>query len=231
MQYKIDTIPIWNAFRENGKNGGAPCPICALRTKLENSLVSLYLNEAVMEPLYRIEVNKTGFCPAHFGRLLQGGNRCGLALQTVTRTEYLEKNLPRPGNRGAAAKAADHIREGLRGCVICDSLKKSFDTYMETVVKMWIGEPDFPAVFAKSSGFCLPHYAELLEFSRHAGKRAPNFLQAVRDVFFTNLERAKRNAENFTQKFDACKHGGAAPTVTAADAAALPNLIGKLTGN
>ncbi|MDR1092558.1 MAG: DUF6062 family protein [Clostridiales bacterium] len=225
MIYKIDTIPIWNAFKEPSE-----CPICKLRKKLEDSLVSLYLNEAVMEPLYRVEVNRTGFCSEHFQQLSRGGNKCGLALQTVTRAEYLEKHLPRPGNAKAAAKAAGQIRDGLAGCVICGALKKSLDIYLETIVQLFLNEPEFPALFQNDQGFCLPHYADLLTASRCAGKKSPVFLRAVQGAFFAGLKRVKNDAENFTQKFDACKHGGGAPILTERDTTALPRLIGKLTG-
>jgi len=181
-----------------------------------------------MEPLYRVEVNRTGFCKEHFKRLSNGGNKLGLTLEAITRTEYLEKNLPQPKNAKAAARAADTIIKAVSGCVICDSIDKSMRLYLETVAAMYAAERDFPAAFRASGGFCASHYAELLRFSRCAGKAAADFLRAVEETFFTGLGSAKADADAFAQKFDACKHGGAAPHISERDAAALPKLIGKI---
>ena len=60
MQYHIQTEPIWEAFQSD-----CDCPMCRIYEKSETRLVEQYLNEAVMEPDYRVEVNKYGFCKEH----------------------------------------------------------------------------------------------------------------------------------------------------------------------
>lgn len=72
MQYHIQTSPIWDAFRENDG-----CPMCRLYERAESRLIKQYLDEAVMEPEYRIKVNKRGFCSDHLKKLYAGGNKPG----------------------------------------------------------------------------------------------------------------------------------------------------------
>ena len=104
MQYHIQTTPVWDAFRK--KDG---CPICLLYERIENRLVKQYLGEAVMEPDYRIKVNKRGFCTRHLLKLYDGGNKLGLALQLNTRTENVIENIPSVSNAKQAKKLAEKL--------------------------------------------------------------------------------------------------------------------------
>ena len=58
MRYHLDTIPVWDALRLGGT-----CPLCALRSHTEHTLVDRYLGASVMEPDTRIQVNKKDFAP------------------------------------------------------------------------------------------------------------------------------------------------------------------------
>ena len=53
MQYHIQTEPIWEAFKS-----GCDCPLCQIYSKNEERLVGQYLEEAVMIPEFRVNVNK-----------------------------------------------------------------------------------------------------------------------------------------------------------------------------
>ena len=86
MQYHIQTDPIWEAFKSD-----CDCPLCAIYEKTESRLVEQYLNEAVMEPDYRVEVNKYGFCAKHLKKQLQCMDTCVIcrtADENMTRYAY-----------------------------------------------------------------------------------------------------------------------------------------------
>lgn len=60
MRYHIDTIPVWDALKQQGE-----CPLCALRRSIEAADVDRFLGGSVMEPDTRVRVNEKGFCQRH----------------------------------------------------------------------------------------------------------------------------------------------------------------------
>lgn len=197
MQYHIQTTPVWDAFRK--KDG---CPICLLYERIENRLVKQYLGEAVMEPDYRIKVNKRGFCTRHLLKLYDGGNKLGLALQLNTRTENVIGNIPSVSNAKQAKKLAEKLTETLDTCVICDEAEEIMTRYCYTVAQMFDAENEFPKVFAESTGFCMPHFASLLKYVSYAGKSAQKYAAALTAKQLETLKKTNSDLERFTKRFD-----------------------------
>ena len=56
MRYHIDTIPVWDALKQQGE-----CPLCALRRSIEAADVDRFLGGSVMEPDTRVRVNEKGW--------------------------------------------------------------------------------------------------------------------------------------------------------------------------
>lgn len=220
MQYHIQTTPIWDAFRS-----GAECPLCAIYLRTEERLVAKYLNEAVMEPDERVAVNKRGFCERHLKKLYAGQNKLGLALQLHTRSEKLLADLRRPGNAKAAKKEADRVRGALSTCVVCDAADEMMERYAYAVAEMYRHEPEFPALFAASNGFCLRHYALLLDYVSHAKSAAESYAKALYDVARTRLAEVSADLRAFADQYDyrASRAAGSAKD-------ALPRMIRKLLG-
>ena len=75
MSEKIFTIPINEAF--DGHDG---CPMCRLRSALEENTLSCTLGAAMMEPDVRIKMNAAGFCREHLSALRSMKNKLALAL-------------------------------------------------------------------------------------------------------------------------------------------------------
>lgn len=197
VRYKIHTTPIIDAFKEPSE-----CPLCGLQKQTSDRLVSLYLNEAVMEPSYRVEVNKYGFCPTHFNELYTGGNVCGVALQAETRMQSVRADLSRPLNAKAAKKEAARIKESFCSCVICRETADTVARYAETIVLMFCNEPDFARLFRVSKGFCMSHYADLLYFSSKAGSKTEMFLACIKDLQTAALIRLSGELNMFIKQFD-----------------------------
>lgn len=220
MQYHIQTTPIWDAFKS-----GCECPLCAIYSKTEQRLVSQYLNEAVMEPDYRVKVNKRGFCERHLKKLYEGKNKLGLALQLHTRSQALLKELRSLDNAKEAKKEAAKVRAALSTCVICDTADEMMERYAYTVAEMYLREKEFPALFAASNGFCLKHYALLLEYVAHAGKAAAQYASALTSLQRTRFSNLSDDLQAFTNQYD---YRSARATGSAKEA--LPKMIGKLLG-
>ena len=74
MKYTLDTLPVLDAYRENGE-----CPLCRLRISCEDQYVDSMLGAAYMEPDCRVKTNEVGFCTRHFELMFERRNRLGLA--------------------------------------------------------------------------------------------------------------------------------------------------------
>ena len=214
-------MPIWDAFKTQKE-----CPVCAIYTTASDRLVGQYLGEAVMEPDYRIRVNNRGFCDKHTADLYAGENKLGLGLQVHTRGEVLVKGLKEPASPKNALSEAERIRKELSTCVICDQLRNTMERYGQTIAQMYKHEEDFPAYLEKCGGFCLPHYALLLEHCKYAGGDTAKYLAALYNLQKKQLTRINGELEWFTLKFD--YRNADKPWRNSKDA--LPRAINKYRG-
>lgn len=197
MQYHIQTNPIWDAFRSDTE-----CPLCEIYDKVSARLVSQYLGEAVMEPDFRVRVNKLGFCDRHFSDLYAGENKLGLGLQINTRTDKVLDTLRIVDNVKAAKKLAETVDEMNSSCVICESADEMMERYAYTVAQMYAHETEFPALLRGCKGFCLPHFSLLLRLASHAGKAAPEYVKQLSCLQIEQMRRLNKETEWFTLKFD-----------------------------
>ena len=221
MKQHIDTAPVWESYRQD-----CECPLCLIQAKVEASNVDYFLGESVMEPSQRIEVNKKGFCAAHFKRMYDAGNRLGLALMTHTYMKEtiaaLRDNAARAkeaaaeeagksifkrfgGTKGAGLQeAADGIKKIENACLMCERIRESMERYVYTVLYMYKHEAEFPNLFAQSKGMCLAHYAQALEMApKHlSGDALKQFVDTLTDIELKNFDRLEGELQWFTEKFD-----------------------------
>ena len=224
MQYHIQTTPVWDAFKSN-----CDCPMCELEKKINERLVRQYTDEAVMIPEFREKVNKYGFCSTHSKMLFNGGNKLGVALQMMTRTEALEKKLPYLDKAKKAKGCAKDLSKEICSCIICQSLDDSMERYAYTIGQMYVNEKEFPALFEKCNGFCMPHYLLMLENAHKAGggKAADLYSMSLSIVQKRALEKSCNELEKFTQKFDYRSTNKSSSDGNDA----LPKAINRLRGN
>lgn len=221
MQYHIQTEPIWEAFQSD-----CDCPMCRIYEKSETRLVEQYLNEAVMEPDYRVEVNKYGFCKEHLRKLFAGKNKLGLALQLHTRTLQVRSQIKPCSNYKQALKQAAELTETLDSCVICRSVDEMMKRYAYTVAQMYALEEDFKHAFQKCNGFCMPHYTLLLRESNKAGGKSSAYVTELVYVQNRSLDRVCNDLDRFAQMFDYRNAGSAVRP----DPETVPSAIRKLKG-
>ena len=222
MNYHINTILVWDSFKKKDE-----CPLCLIESAIEKQIINQYLNEAVMEDDYRKDVNKYGFCKMHFKNLYDRENKLGLALQTDTRIKYLTKLLKTADTTKEAAKISQNIKKELSTCIICNVVEFNMSGYFETIPKMYHNENEFAKIFKESKGFCLKHYARLLDTAKFAGGSTKGYLTDLTTIEKDNIERLEKELAFFTEKFDyrnAEKSWG-----TCEDA--LPRSLNKIHGN
>lgn len=196
MGYHIDTGLILDKFKENSE-----CPLCAIEKVVEEGYLHEFLNDAVMEDNSRIKVKNLGFCDKHFSMLFNRPNKLSVALQMQTRA-YAVKALFNPVSPLSAKKSAKKIEDSLSTCVLCDYIEESMIKYYKTIAELFLREKSFSDLLLKSKGFCMHHYAKLLEYSSYAGFLTKNYLSILSKVQQSNFERILTDLDTFCKKHD-----------------------------
>lgn len=192
MKVQLEIIPVWDAM----KRGGG-CLLCDLNKGAQQKAVKFYLGPSVMNPETRVKVNKAWFCDEHLGMLLASGKVHGMALMAQTRLDAVKEGLEDSFRRlekassgwslSKASKSLDEAMEGLEPhCLICESLKKSEESYAGTVAYLYEHDEDFRKALASSQGFCLPHFRLLVAMAGEMLKGK------IRSDFVRELVRLER---------------------------------------
>lgn len=218
MKETIYTIPINEAYDEN-----CECPLCFLYSRLEKEAVEYALGAAMMEPDYRIESNKKGFCNKHFSMLFSSPNKLSLALVLDTHLEQFRSELAQITDNAEnlksakggffrknssvsdfAAKLDTFSAAGANSCIICDKINHTMSRYIDLIVEMWKSEPDFRKKFENSKGACLPHFAALVKMasSKLNASDAGEFIAFLAETENTEFKRIQDDIHKFTLKFD-----------------------------
>lgn len=220
MKYELETIPVWDAFKSE-----CECPICKLNDKAEETYLKFFLGNSVMNPEMRVKVNKTGYCPTHFQKLLQKRSPHYLGLMTHTHfKEYREELTKKFKALDKVAETASRkmktplkdkkLNEAIESinnliatkeneCMICDKIEYTMKRYTFTIIYLWKKNPEFREYFVKSKGFCLPHQTLVSTMATEilSGVEAGDFIKELIEVQKKNLQRLEDEILYFTQKF------------------------------
>lgn len=222
MRITIDTLPLWDAFKQ-----ADICPYCHLENRMENLFIDTYLGESVMEPDTRVEVNTKGFCPDHYKLLYQQkSSKLGLALMTHTHLQEMIKSIDMQiktlsacGEQGstmlkraagskdfsaALQQAADKVAQAKLTCVVCERTETHMERYYETALHMWENDSDFRKLLEQSRGFCIPHWGRQLAACKGAiiTKKQIEFINILNTIEKRSLSELEKDLEWFTRKFD-----------------------------
>ena len=234
MKYHIDTIPVWDALKED-----CECLICSIENNLEEKYVDFYLGDSVMQPDIRQKINKIGFCNKHYEMMYSRTKKLPLGLACYTRLEYIKKDLDKYFDtilseeknlkKSGALDASEYIQNITSTCAVCESVEENIKRYLYTFIHLWKTEEEFREAFLNSKGLCLKHFAELIEFSK---KEMPDkiTLNLTKDLVKAqkkNLQRLSEEVKFFNDKFD--HRNVDKPWGSAKDA--LPRVINKLSGH
>ena len=224
MKYHIDTIPIWDAARQEGE-----CLLCALERKTELGEAERYLGASVMEPDVRIRVNERGFCRKHHAMLFTMSNRLGHALMLeshmIESRQRLEKSWTAVEKAGeqlknatlgdklsgkaksakeAVVQEARKIQQMAGTCVMCDTIQDNMLRYLHTFFHLYKNDGEFRRKFLEGKGLCIPHLGQLMEVAAEElnAKELGEFVQAVAVLEKNNLDRIQEDISWFIKKFD-----------------------------
>lgn len=200
---QIYTIPVNEAFEATAESGG--CPFCRLYSKLEADELELILGASMMEPDVRIKTNEAGFCPEHFGKLLNGGKRLPLALMLESHLEHLSDML-KPGMFPAktASDAAKKLNAVSNDCYICGRIEYNFSRMIETAALLWQSDPAFREKTGAQDHFCLSHYARFLAAAKErlSKRELAEFYKTVGAAENEYINGLREDVSRFCKKFD-----------------------------
>lgn len=214
MKEQIDTIPVNEAYEAADE-----CPFCYLERQAEQRSMRYALGPGAsyMEPDVRAVTDSKGFCRQHFKKLFDYGNSLGNALVMQTYFIGLQKELEvqtedfvLPSKRGLLSKKPVEetgllkwAREKNSTCFLCDRIDYHMNRYYTTFFHL-IRDSEFRAKVEGSKGFCMHHFAQLLEAAR---EKLPNaqrewFYETVCRLMQENLARVQGDLDWFIEKFD-----------------------------
>lgn len=218
MKEQIYTIPVNEAY-----NLDCECPLCELEKKLERETLDYALGAAMMEPDFREESNKTGFCSHHFSMLFDMSNKLPLALVLDTHLEEIRnklQSLDKHAKNAAKSKGglfkknspasefasqlSGHISDIENGCIVCNKINKTMERYADVLLYMWAKDSSFKEKFEKSKGLCLRHAKLLCDnaINSLSAAEAGEFLSYMYSKEISELERIQADIHKFTLKFD-----------------------------
>ncbi len=240
MKEKIQTIPVNEAF-----DSGDECPFCYLEREVEQRTIRYVLGSGAsyMEPDVRAATDSAGFCRHHYQKMHDYGNALGSALMMQTyyaclldewQAQMDSFRMPdkRPllnlgKQKSGELPLLDWARSKGDSCFICGRIEENLSRYYSTFFVL-IKEPEFREKVERSKGFCMHHFAQLLDYAR---KELPNgqlewFYKTVLGLMGENLARVKGDIDWFVEKHDYRQAG--APWKNAMDA--VPRGMQKLKG-
>lgn len=215
MKEMLYTIPLNDAI-----NADDECPFCFIERKTEQDIIDFVLGSCAsyMEADMRDLTDKAGFCQKHFKKMYEYGNTLGNAwilkthyLRTIKEMKSKFKNFT-PKKSGMSffkkEESSNPLVAWLRGrecsCYICGQFADTYKRYLETFFYLYKNDSEFVAKVKKSKGFCMTHFADLLEQADTSlsGKELDSFYETMLPLMESNMERLFEDVSWMVEKFD-----------------------------
>jgi hypothetical protein len=235
---KLEISKVHDAYARGGE-----CPFCGLEEAAESTYLTSFQHSRVMEPNVRVQTNTAGFCTRHYRKLYDGENKLGLSLVVHTRLQHV---IPRIGialealvkavegrrPKEQLAAAAAPIAALRDSCFICDLLTSDMERYAFTILYLWSRDPEFPAIYRVSRGFCIPHFVVMLNEASKSMRadRIKAWLAETIPLMKGSLERLEGELHAFTQLHQAGNAGHGTDAVRTALGRTLQKLAGGRFG-
>ena len=240
MKEKLYTIPVNEGFEAQDE-----CPFCAMERQSEQHAIRYYAGPGAsyMEPDVRASTDRAGFCGVHMKKLYDYGNTLGSALMLQTYyaglLEEMQAQLddyelpPKKGLFSRKKPQADsepywqQLKKRVCSCAICEKVDYNMERYFATFFYL-LREEDFRKKAENCNGFCLRHFARLLEEAQtHLQNPQRDWFQkTVPPLMQENLMRVKADLDWLVAKYD--YRNASKPWGNSRDA--LPRAMQKLQG-
>ncbi len=197
MQYHINTGLIYAELKKD-----CECPLCSIEKIVDEQFINEYLNDAVCDDDARKEVNAYGFCAEHYEKMFKRPNKLSLALQIFTRLKTVRTNAGIPKDAKSALKTSESILNSEKTCIICKTLDYAMTRYYMGIADLFTKDPAFSDLLLNSKGFCLHHYAKLLEYAKYAGDKQKQYVAVLAETQEKALDRMTAELKWFCDKHD-----------------------------
>ena len=214
MKEHIDTVPLHEAF-----DAGDECPFCYLERLSEQRAIRYCIGPGAsyMEPDFRAETDRLGFCRQHMKKLYDYGNALGNALVLQTYLAGVLKELkdeaddftvpPKPSlfakRKQEESSLLTWAKQKESTCFLCQRQEYNMKRYFHTFFVL-LREEEFRQKVASSKGFCLHHFGKLLEVAPGEVPAAHRqwFYETALSLMQDNLLRVKEDLDHFVEMFD-----------------------------
>lgn len=202
MKDSIYTIPISEVFEPK-----CGCPICMIRDTLEQRSVEYIMGAAMMEPDVRIETNQKGFCKHHFDQMMKRNNRLSLALMLESHLKEIQEHTLQKsacvGNSGGFFKKRE-VEKPKKTCFICEQIDWALERMFDTVIKMYMQNGEFRALYQQQEKLCFVHFQELVCYAnaKMDKKTLPEFIQVSTDLCRKSLDEIAHDVSHYCKMFD-----------------------------
>ncbi len=218
MKERLYNIPINDAV-----NAGSECPLCYIERSIEQDMMDFVLGSgsSYMESDVRDKTDRAGFCREHFKKMYDYGNTLGNAwiMKTHMKRMIDESNkafdayspkaygvtsILKKSEAKGANSVTDWVRSRQNSCYICDGFKEHYDRYLKTFFDMYASDEDFKSRVLKGRGFCLPHFADMLEYAGAHLKesRQKEFADEMIPIMKAEMEKLYGDVSWLIEKFD-----------------------------
>ena len=217
MKEQIETIPVNEAFLS-----GDECPFCYLQRQAEQRAIRYCIGPGAsyLEPDVREVTDRQGFCGMHMKKMYDYGNSLGNALIMQTYFVGMLKSLDQQlesyempakkslfGNKKTKQEEKPSLLQWAQSrqnsCYLCEKNAYNMRRYYNTFFYL-LKEPEFRSRVENSKGFCLRHFAEVLEAAEEFLSNAHRewFYTTVPSLVREHLARVQADLDWFIEKFD-----------------------------
>ncbi len=225
MKEKLYTIELTDAVK-----AGDECLFCWLERKLEQENLEFVLGSSYMESDIREKTSEKGFCRRHTKMMYDYGNTLGNAWILKSRMEHMNREfkeqMKRYGCENSAKKSSGKIslfsarksggakntgsglgqwlRSEEEHCYICGRTREIYSRMLDTFVYMLREDPAFCGLLMESPGFCLHHFADVLEVcgEKLDPREREEWLPKLGDLMEKNLDRIQADIDWLIEKYD-----------------------------
>lgn len=228
MKEKLYTIELTDAVKADDE-----CMFCWLERKLEQENLEFVLGSSYMESDIREQTSQKGFCRHHTKMMYDYGNTLGNAWILKSRLEHMNREFQKQMNQyqsggrkpgglaglfrkpgssagaagspgGAGSGAEQWLREEGTHCYICDRMQTIYARMLDTFVHQLRHDPDFCTHMMQSKGFCMHHFADVLQVCEEKLKQdeKETWIPKLGELMSRNLDRVQADIDWLIEKFD-----------------------------